>query len=346
MGTVNVAIVGVGNCASALVQGVAYYANGAGNAVGLAHPSCGGYDVSDVKFTAAFDVDARKIGEDLARAIWMAPNNAFKFAAAPDLGVSVHDGILADGVGAGSADRIRARGQSSLDQIAEHLRRTGSHVVVNLLPTGSQQAAEAYAEAALRAGCGFVNCMPAEIARARTWAEKYAAAGLPLVGDDLKSQFGSTLIHRALIEALADSGVQLGGTYQIVAGGNMDFLNLRDPERITSKQATKVRGFGGSEQQQASEHFGADYIPFLQDRKTAFIRLDGAGFGGTPVEIELRMSVEDSPSAAGNILDAVRLTQRALDEGVVGVVELLSAQFMKAPGVSAAPGSPAGPALG
>ncbi len=331
MSTVNVGIVGVGNCAASLVQGVAYYANSASELPGLTHPECAGYAVSDVQFTAAFDVNRSKIGLDLSEAIWCAPNNALKFAETPYLGVPVHEGILSDGIGHHVASQLETQGMATLEHVIEQLERTDTHIVVNFLPVGSQQASEQYAEAAWRAGCAFINCMPSVIARSTDWSRQFEAAGVPLVGDDLKSQFGATLVHHALIDTLLKNGVQLRHTYQIVSGGNMDFLNLQDADRVKSKKGTKVQGFGGAELPAENVHFGAEYMPFLKDRKIAFIRLEGEAFGGTPLELELRMSVEDSPSAAGNVLDAVRFTKLAIDQGIGGVVDSVSSLLMKAP---------------
>jgi myo-inositol-1-phosphate synthase len=329
MSTVNVGVIGVGNCAAALVQGVGYYSNKAGRPAGLTNAVCAGYAVSDVRFTAAFDVNVSKIGGDLSEAIWAAPNNALKFADVPHLGVPVLEGILSDGVGHNSADRIDARGRATLDDVVEHLKRTGTHVVVNL-PVGSQRASELYAGAALRAGCAFVNCIPSVIARSADWSRKFEDAGLPLIGDDLKSQFGATVVHHALVDVLARNGVRLRNTYQIVSGGNMDFLNMQDADRVESKKTAKVQGFGGAELPAESVHFGAEYVPFLNDRKIAFIRLEGEAFGGTPLELELRMCVEDSPSAAGNVLDAVRYMKFAMDRGMAGVIDPVSSLLMKA----------------
>jgi len=328
--TVNVGVIGVGNCASSLVQGVEYYANTAGGPAGLTHAVCAGYAVSDVRFTSAFDVNVSKIDRDLSEAIWAVPNNALKFADVPHLGVPVREGILSDGVGHHAADRIDARGWATLDDVVAHLQRTDTHVVVNFLPVGSQSASELYAEAAVRAGCAFVNCIPSIIARSADWSRQFEDAGLPLIGDDLKSQFGATLVHHALVDVLSRNGVQLRNTYQIVSGGNMDFLNLQDVDRVKSKETAKIQGFGGAALPADSVHFGAEYVPFLHDRKIAFIRLEGEAFGGTLLEVELRMSVEDSPSAAGNVLDAVRYMKGAMDRGIAGVVDPVSSLLMKA----------------
>ncbi|MEU6175737.1 inositol-3-phosphate synthase [Streptantibioticus parmotrematis] len=329
-GRITVGVVGVGNCVASLVQGVEFYADAPDDAPGLTHPVCAGYAVADVAFTAAFDVDAGKIGKDLSEAVWAEPNNASRFADVPHLGVPVDDGVLADGVGAGTAPHIETSGHASVEDVARRLTETGTRVLVNFLPTGSQSATEAYAQAALRAGCAFVNCMPARVAREPRWARAFADAGLPLIGDDLKSQFGSTLVHHALLDALAANGVRLRDTYQLNNGGNMDFLNLRDPERMRGKKETKARGMGAGAGA-PRVHVGAEYVPFLADRKVAYIRVEAEAFGGTPVEIDLRMCVEDSPSAAGNVLDAVRYAQAALDAGHGGVLAEASAALMKAP---------------
>ncbi|MEV6011384.1 inositol-3-phosphate synthase [Streptomyces sp. NPDC051976] len=336
--TVNVGIVGVGNCASSLVQGVRFYADaGTGEdtaPAGLTHPVLAGYAVSDIRFTSAFDVDTAKTGLDLSEAIWAEPNNSRAFAEVPHLGVPVTEGALSDGVGRSSSERVAARGAATLDDIVRRLRESGTHVLVNFLPVGSQAASELYAEAALRAGCAFLNCIPSTVARSPRWAAAFADAGLPLAGDDLKSQFGATLLHRALVDVLARNGVRLRSTYQLLAGGNMDFLNMQDPERMATKKATKTQGVYGGSGERAPAHVGADFVPFLGDRKVAFIRIDGEGFGGTPLEIDLRMEVDDSPSAAGNVLDAVRCLKAALDRGIGGVVDPVAAAVMKAPPVA------------
>lgn len=276
-----------------------------------------------------------KIGKDLADAIWAAPNNAHGFSDVPPLGVSVVEGWLGDGVGGDSADEITPIGRAAQGDVVSHLRRTDTHVVVNFLPVGSQHASEWYAQAALRAGCAFVNCIPSVIARSAQWSARFTEAGLPLIGDDLKSQFGSTLVHRALVDVLAANGVQVRHTYQLNNGGNMDFRTLQDADRMRSKRASKSQGLfaapaGGEQHAPARAHVGAEYVPFLDDRKVAFIRVEAEAFGGTPVEIELRLSVEDSPSAAGNVLDAVRYMKAAMDRGLAGVIDPVSSLLMKA----------------
>ncbi|MCX4745552.1 inositol-3-phosphate synthase [Kitasatospora sp. NBC_01287] len=333
MSTVNVGLVGVGNCTSSLVQGVAHYA-AEPDAPGLANPVCAGFSVAQVRFTAAFDVDADKIGLDLAEAIWAGPNNATRFAEVPVLGVPVLEGALGDGVGHEVGQRITARGAATVESIAEHLRATGTEVLVNFVPAGSQLASELYAEAALLAGCAFVNCIPSVIARSPRWVERFETAGLPLLGDDLKSQFGATLVHRALVELLAANGVRLRNTYQLLAGGNLDFVNLRDADRMRTKKETKSSGLRGPDGAEllppSNVHVGADYIPFLADRKIAVIRVEGEGFGGTPVEVDLKLTVDDSPSGAGNVLDAVRYLKFAMDQGVSGVLDPVAHYLMKA----------------
>jgi myo-inositol-1-phosphate synthase len=292
MSFVKVGIVGVGNCASSLVQGLSFHG------------------VADVRIVSAFDVASAKVGRDISEAIWAAPNNALRFAEVDPLGVIVRDG--------GSAESV---------DVADIWKQSATEVVVSLLPTGSQRQTELYAEAALRAGCAFVNCMPAVLARDPAWAARFADAGLPLIGDDLKSQFGTTLIHRAIIDALADNGVEIVSTFQLNAAGNEDFRALEDPAALATKQETKTRGMaaaGGF-----PSHVGTSHIPHLADRKTAFIRVEALGFGATPIEIDVRMSLEDSPSAAPAILEAARAAKAALHQGHGGVLDA-SARLMKA----------------
>lgn len=335
MGKVNVGVVGVGNCASSLVQGVAYYSGHPEVTVGLPRRVCAGYDVADIRFTSAFDVDAGKVGADLSEALRCPPNNAAGFADVGHLGVPVRDGVLADGLGPQAAERLRVRGRATVAEVAGHLRQTGTEVLLNLLPTGSQRAAEAYAEAALTAGCAYVNCMPAVLARSQTWAARFRDAGLPLLGDDLKSQFGSTLVHRALVQALAANGVELRNTYQLNHGGNMDFLTLQDPGRMATKARSKQAGLaaGGTPPSPAGgNHVGTGYVPFLADRKVAYLRLEGTAFGGTEVAIDMRLTVEDSPSGAGAMLDAVRYAKAALLSRCPEIADAASTLLMKAPG--------------
>lgn len=290
MAAIRIALVGVGNCASSLVQGLVFHA------------------IEDVRVVAAFDVAPGKVGRDLADAIWTPPNNALAFAEVDALGVTVLDGAAVD--------------------VATALRAAEAEVVVSLLPTGAQRESEAYADAALRAGCAFVNGLPAVIARDPAWAERFAAAGLPLVGDDLRSGFGTTLVHRAVLDALRANGVEVTSTFQLNTGGNEDFRNLEDPAALAAKQATKTAGMAA--EAAPPSYVGTTYIPHLADRKTAFIRVEAVGFGRTPIEIDVRMSLEDSPSAAPAILEAVRAAARARADGRGGVLAE-SAQLMKAP---------------
>jgi myo-inositol-1-phosphate synthase len=298
MTAVRIALVGVGNCASSLVQGLVFHA------------------IEDVRVVAAFDVAPAKVGRDVAEAIWAPPNNALAFADVAPLGVTVRDGNAED--------------------VADGLREAGAEVVVSLLPPGSQRESEAYADAAVRAGCAFVNCLPAVIARDPAWAARFAEAGVPLIGDDLRSGFGSTLIHRAVLDALRANGVEVTSTFQLNTGGNEDFRALEDPTVLAAKQATKTAGMaatpdgGDGGGAPPASYVGTTYIPHLADRKTAFIRVEAVGFGRTPIEIDVRMSLEDSPSAAPVILDAVRATARARAEGRGGVLAE-SKDFMKAP---------------
>jgi myo-inositol-1-phosphate synthase len=298
--SVNVALAGVGNCASSLVQGIVFHG------------------VTDVRIVAAFDVAPEKVGRDLSEAISVAPNNALRFAEVGPLGVPVRDGA---------------------DDVAAALRATSTDVVVSLLPTGAQRESEAYAEAALSAGCAFVNGMPAVLARDPAWAARFAAARLPLIGDDLKSSFGTTLIHRAILDALSANGVEIASTFQLNAGGNEDFRTLEDPAALAAKQATKTAGLTSAPTTTPS-HVGTSYIPHLADRKTAFIHVDALGFGATPIEIDVRMSLEDSPSAAPTILAAARAAHAALHEGRGGVLQAESAELMKAPPAPTASSAP------
>jgi myo-inositol-1-phosphate synthase len=293
METVKVGLVGVGNCASALVQGLAFYSG-----------------LEDVRVVSAFDVVVGKVGRDLAQAIWAAPNNALAFAQVATTGVRV-----ADGRDAGPA------------AIAEAWKASGTEVVVSLLPAGAQAESEVYAEAALIAGCAFVNGLPAVLARDPAWAARFAEAGLPLLGDDLRSAFGSTLIHRAILDALRDNKVEVASTFQLNAGGNEDFRALEDPAALAAKRETKTRGMAAGDGHPS--YVGTAHVAHLADRKTAFIRVDAVGFGRTPIEIDVRMALEDSPSAAPVILEAVRVAKAALTAGRGGVLEE-SARLMKA----------------
>ena len=338
MSTVNVAIIGVGNCASSLVQGVQYYRDAPADSrvPGLMHTVLGGYHVRDVRFTAAFDIDARKVGRDLSEAVFAAPNNTIKISDVPRLGVPVHRGMTHDGLGKYLSEVIeKAPGETA--DIVGILRDTNTHVVVSYLPVGSEQATKWYVEQILRAGCAFVNCVPVFIGRERYWQERFIERGLPIVGDDIKSQVGATIVHRQLARLMADRGVELAHTSQLNFGGNTDFLNMLERERLVSKKISKtnaVTSILDAELAPEDIHIGpSDHVPWLADRKWAHIRLEGRGFGDVPLTIELKLEVWDSPNSAGIVIDAVRCAKLALDRGIAGTLEGPSSYFMKSPPV-------------
>jgi myo-inositol-1-phosphate synthase len=338
VGKVRVAIIGVGNCASALVQGVHYYRNAPTNEFvpGLMHVDLGGYHVGDIEFSAAFDIDERKVGRDLSEAIFTPPNNTVKFADVPHLGVPVYRGMTHDGIGQYLAGIIR-KAPGSTDDIVEILRDTKTDVVVNYLPVGAEEATKWYVEQVLDAGCGFVNCIPVFIARERYWQRRFESRGLPVIGDDIKSQVGATIVHRALVNLFRERGVRLERTYQLNIGGNTDFLNMLERARLASKKESKTTAVTsqldydlGAE----NVHIGpSDYVPWLTDRKWAYIRLEGRSFGDVPLNIELKLEVWDSPNSAGVVIDAVRCCKLAMDRGLAGTVLGPSAYFMKSPPV-------------
>jgi myo-inositol-1-phosphate synthase len=335
---IRIAIVGVGNCASALVQGLEFYrdAEPTDSIPGLMHVRLGPYHVSDVEVVAAFDVDGKKVGRDVSEAILAEPNNTVRFADVAPLGVDVQRGPTLDGLGAYYRESIIESTDDPVD-VAAALRESGAQVVVNYLPVGSEVATRHYAQAALEAGCGFVNCMPVFIASDREWARRFADAGLPIVGDDIKSQVGATIVHRVLAKLFEDRGVKLERTSQLNFGGNMDFKNMLERERLASKKISKTQ----SVQSQLREplpkdriHIGpSDYVPWLDDRKWAHIRLEGTEFGNVPLTVELKLEVWDSPNSAGIVIDAVRSCRLALDRGVSGPLIGPSAYFMKSPPV-------------
>ena len=334
--TVNVAIIGVGNCASALVQGVQYYrdASPEESVPGLMHVDLGGYHVRDVRFTAAFDIDARKVGLDLSEAIWAEPNNTIRFADVPRLGVPVHRGMTHDGLGKYLSEII-PKAEGSTDDIVGILRDTNTQVVVSYLPVGSEQATKWYVEQILRAGCAFVNCVPVFIGREGYWQRRFRERGLPIVGDDIKSQVGATIVHRQLARLFGDRGVELEHTSQLNFGGNTDFLNMLERERLASKKESKtnaVTSIVETELDPKDIHIGpSDYVPWLKDRKWAHIRLEGKGFGDVPMSVELKLEVWDSPNSAGVVIDAVRCAKLALDRGISGTLEGPASYFMKSP---------------
>jgi myo-inositol-1-phosphate synthase len=335
---IRVGIVGVGNCAAALVQGVEFYrdAPATEKVPGLMHVLLGSYHVRDIEFVAAFDVDAKKVGKDISEAVLTEPNNTIRFADVPPLGVEVQRGPTLDGLGQYYRQEIVESSEDPVD-VAAVLRDRGVDVLVSYLPVGSEVAARHYAQAALEAGCGFVNCMPVFISSDREWARRFADAGLPIVGDDIKSQVGSTIIHRVLAKLFEDRGVRLDRTYQLNFGGNMDFMNMLERERLTSKKISKTQSVQSQLRENLDKeniHIGpSDYVPWLQDRKWAQIRLEGTAFGDVPLTVEMKLEVWDSPNSAGIVIDAIRCCRLALDRGVAGPLIGPSAYFMKSPPV-------------
>ncbi|MGE8131122.1 inositol-3-phosphate synthase [Methylobacterium sp. NPDC080182] len=333
---IRVGLVGIGNCASSFVQGLHHYRDAApGEPVpGLMSPDLGGYRVRDIAVVAAFDVAAAKVGRDLAAAILAAPNNTQVFTAVPETGVTVRRGPTHDGIGRYLEGVVSESPEPVADVVAE-LRRTGAQVLVSYLPVGSQAATEFYADCALQAGCAFVNCIPVFIASNPEWAERFAARGLPIVGDDIKSQVGATIVHRVLANLLRERGVRLDRTYQLNFGGNADFLNMLERERLESKKLSKTRAVTSQLDGALAPgdiHVGpSDHVPWLTDRKWAHIRLEGTAFGGVPLNIELKLEVWDSPNSAGIVIDAVRCARLALDRGLGGALEGPSSYFMKSP---------------
>jgi myo-inositol-1-phosphate synthase len=333
---VRVAIVGVGNCASSFVQGVEHYrhADAAEPVPGLMNVDLGGYHVGDIEFSAAFDIDADKVDKDLSEAIWSGQNNTIEFADVPHLDVPVHRGMTHDGLGKYLKEKI-AKAPGETADIVEILRETKTDVVVSYLPVGSELATKWYVEQILEAGCAFVNCIPVFIASEDYWGRRFAKAGLPIVGDDIKSQVGATIVHRQLARLFGDRGVKLVRTSQLNVGGNMDFYNMLERERLESKKISKtnaVTSVVGHELPADDVHIGpSDYIPWLTDRKWAHIRLEGESFGGVPLTAELKLEVWDSPNSAGIVIDAVRCCKLALNHGIGGPLEGPSSYFMKSP---------------
>jgi myo-inositol-1-phosphate synthase len=334
---VRVAIIGVGNCASSFVQGIRYYrdADPKESAPGLMHVDLGGYHVRDVEFSAAFDIDADKVGKDLSEAIWAGQNNTIAFEPdVPKLGVEVHRGMTHDGLGKYLKEKITKAPGPTAD-IVEILKDTRTDVVVSYLPVGSEQATKWYVEQVLDAGCAFVNCVPVFIAREDYWNKRFKKAGLPIVGDDIKSQVGATIVHRALARLFHDRGVHLLRTSQLNVGGNMDFYNMLERERLESKKISKtnaVTSIMGHALPANDVHVGpSDYVPWLTDRKWAHIRLEGQAFGDVPLNLELKLEVWDSPNSAGIVIDAVRCAKLALGNGISGQLDGPSSYLMKSP---------------
>ena len=342
MGAVRVAIVGVGNCATSLIQGVEYYkdADPTGAVPGLMHVTFGDYHVSDVQFVAAFDVDDTKVGKDLSEAINASENNTIKICDVPTLGVEVQRGHTLDGLGKYYRETIEESGAEPVD-VVQALRESGADVLVSYLPVGSEEADKFYAQCAIDAGVAFVNALPVFIASDPVWAKKFEDAGVPIVGDDIKSQVGATITHRVLAKLFEDRGVALDRTYQLNVGGNMDFKNMLERDRLESKKVSKTQAVTSNLQGELADkindrnvHIGpSDYVQWLDDRKWAYVRLEGRAFGDAPLNMEYKLEVWDSPNSAGIIIDAIRAAKIALDRGIGGPLIGASSYLMKSPPV-------------
>ena len=336
MGGINVAIIGVGNCASSLVQGVYYYKEAKEDEFvpGLMHVSLGGYHISDINFVAAFDIDKNKVGKDLAEAIFTPPNNTFKFCDVPETGVRVERGMTHDGLGK-YLSQIITKAPGPTADIVSILKGTNTDIVLNYLPVGSEEATKWYVEQVLPAGCGFINCMPVFIARESYWQNRFAEHGLPVIGDDIKSQVGATITHRVLTKLFRDRGVKLERTYQLNFGGNTDFYNMLERERLESKRISKTNAVTSQldyEMNPNDIYVGpSDYVPWLADRKFCYIKMEGRTFGDVPLNLEPKMEVWDSPNSAGVVIDAIRCCKLALDRGLSGTIVAPAAYFMKSP---------------
>ncbi len=333
---VRVALIGVGNCASSLVQGVHFYRNAPEDerVPGLMNVNLGGYHVSDIEFSAAFDIDVNKVGKDLSEAILAEPNNTIQFATVPPLGVPVHRGMTHDGLGKYLSLKITKAPGPTAD-IVSILKETRTDVVVSYLPVGSEMATKWYVEQVLEAGCGFVNCIPVFIASQPYWQGRFLERGLPIIGDDIKSQVGATITHRMLVNLFRERGVRLDRTYQLNFGGNTDFLNMLERERLDSKKISKTNAVTsqlGEPMAPEDVHVGpSDYVPWLKDRKWCHIHMEGTTFGNVPLKCEVKLEVWDSPNSAGVVIDAVRCIKLALDRGLAGALEGPSSYFMKSP---------------
>ena len=336
MGAINVGIIGVGNCASSLVQGVRYYKNAKENEAvpGLMHVNLGGYHIADINFVAAFDIDKNKVGKDLAQAIFTKPNNTVKFCDVPKTGVRVERGMTHDGLGI-YLSKIITKAPGPTANIVEILRKTKTDVVVSYLPVGSEEATKWYVEQILAAGCSFVNCIPVFIAREPYWQNRFAERGLPVIGDDIKSQVGATITHRVLTRLFRDRGVKLERTYQLNFGGNTDFYNMLERQRLESKKISKTDAVTSQLDYVLDPdniHVGpSDYVPWLTDRKFCHLRMEGRTFGDVPLNLELKLEVWDSPNSAGVVIDAIRCCKLARDRGLSGTIVGPSAYFMKSP---------------
>ena len=338
--SIRIAIAGVGNCASSLVQGIAYYSPAQGSTAGLMREMIGPYRVGDLRVVAAFDIDVRKVGKPLEEAIFAAPNNTTIFCRdIPPTGVTVQQGPILDGVAEHLMNfpehlRFVPSDRPAVD-VAKALRESGAEILVSYMPVGSQKATEYYAQACLDAGVSFINCVPAFVVSDPVWAKKFTDAGIPCVGDDIKAQVGATITHRTLARLFADRGVDISSTYQLNTGGNTDFLNMLNRSRLASKKISKTEAVQSQLDVPLDPeriHVGpSDFVPFQKDNKVCFLRIEGVGFGGVPMNLELRLSVEDSPNSAGVVVDAIRCCQLARESGLAGPLEVVSAWTMKHP---------------
>ncbi|MGC8657895.1 MAG: inositol-3-phosphate synthase [Desulfomonilaceae bacterium] len=343
MKKIKVAVVGLGNCASALVQGIHYYASPTTSSIGLMRPLIGQYKPSDIEVVACFDVDARKVGRDLSEALFSPPNCCVRIVKElPKTGVVVRMGALLDGVSPHMNDypeqqtfKLSSEKQPPMEEVVSALKESGAEIMLNYLPVGSQMATAFYAECALQAGLGFINNIPVFIASDNSWADRFKTQGLPIVGDDIKSQIGATIVHRVLTDLFVKRGVKIDNTYQLNVGGNTDFLNMINRERLQSKKISKTEAVKSVADDQLDNnriHVGpSDHVGWLKDNKICFIRMEGRIFGDIPINLDLRLSVEDSPNSAGVGIDAIRCCKLALDKGIGGVLEGPSAYFMKRP---------------
>jgi myo-inositol-1-phosphate synthase len=336
VGKVNVAIVGVGNCASSLVQGIEYYKNAREDEFvpGLMHVNFGGYHIRDVNFVAAFDIDANKVGKDLSEAIFTPPNCTIKFSDVPKLGVEVMKGSVLDGLGKYLRPVVPVDRTQKEVNVKKVLEDSGADILVSYLPVGSYEASRYYAQQAIDAGCGYVNCIPEFIVSGKDWGKKFEEAGLPCAGDDIKSQVGATILHRTLARLLLDRGVKLEESYQLNIGGNTDFLNMVEEERLSSKRISKTEAVSSQIPYEVPLRIGpSDYVSFLKDNKVCYIFMRGKKFGDIPLTIDVKLSVEDSPNSAGVVIDALRAVKLALDRGIAGPLIGVSAYFFKHPPV-------------
>ena len=336
MGKIRVAVIGVGNCASSLIQGVHFYRNAPENEFvpGLMHVNLGGYHIGDIEFSAAFDIDANKVGKDLGEAIYAAPNNTYRFADVPNLGVKVERGMTLDGLGY-YLSKVITKAPGPTSDIVGILKDTKTDVVINYLPVGSENATKWYVEQILTAGCGFVNCIPVFIGREAYWQKRFQEKGLPVVGDDIKSQVGATITHRVLTRLFRERGVKLERTSQLNVGGNTDFYNMLERARLESKKISKTNSVTSQLDYDLGEdnvHIGpSDYVAWLQDRKWAYIRMEGTTFGNVPLNLEYKLEVWDSPNSAGVAIDAIRCAKLGMDRGISGALFGPAAYFMKSP---------------